>query len=307
MLRSNFSDLVLEDALPALERLVEDLFKEFEMAHKRLYNVGSMDRGIIQHTGVSGLPSLQSVSEGSEYPIEEQVQGYDKTYSAVKYGGIVQITEELMEDEKLGFAKRRAEQLSRAMREAMQISAASVLNDNASGPDGVSLFNTAHPLSHPSAGTSSNRASADADLSLTAIQEGVTIMRKQVDNAGKKIQIRPKKIVVPSDLEFLAHELLESTSKPQAVDDGSTTEQNMVNAVRSRYGMGVEIMDFLTDIDSWFLLADPSDHEIHWFDRKSMSVSSDSEFRSDVALLKASARWAVGYSDWRGTFGSFGA
>lgn len=309
MRREQYSDLVLEDALPVLEEVCTDTMEEFPMEHERIYNVRSMDRGIVNHSQVSGIPAVGSVAEGGEYPTDEFVQGYDTLFKAIKYGVIVPISEELLSDNANEEAFQRAEQLGRAMREAERISAASIFNNGFTdtGPDGVSLFNTAHPLPYQGAGTSSNRLSVDADLSLASLEDLVTTMRKTKDQAGKKVLVRPRYLIVPPELEFLAHELLESDSKPQASTASSITEVNAVNSMRSRYGLEPVVMDYLTDDDAFYLSADKGSHKIYWYWRMQPQVSSDMEFKSDVALMKIKARWALNYSDFRGLAGSAGA
>jgi phage major head subunit gpT-like protein len=307
--REQFKDLVLEDALPVLEEIVTDSMEEFPMEHERIFNVRTMTTGIAQHTQTTGIPAVGQLAEGEEYPMDQMVQGYDKTYKAVKYGVIVPITEELLEDNQHEDAIDRAEALARAMREAERISAASVFNNafSTTGPDGKSLCATDHPLPYPGAGTSSNRLATDADLSLASIEDMVTLMRGTKDGSGKKVLVRPRHLIVPPSLEFLAHELLQSDSKPQASTANNLTEVNAVNAVRARYGLEPIVMDYLTDDDAWFLAAGQGSHKLFWYWRKRPVTSSDMEFKSDVALIKIKARWDVGYSDFRGIAGTTGA
>lgn len=309
MRRENFSDLVLEDALPVLEEVITDTLEEFPMEHERIFNMRTMDRAIVQHTQVTGIPALGVVAEGTEYPMDQMYQGYDVTFKAHKYGVIVPITQELLEDNQHEEAFDRAMHLARAMREAERISAASIFNNafSVAGPDGVSLCNTAHPLAYPGAGTTSNRLAVDADLSLASLEDLVTVMRKTKDQAGKKVLIRPKYLIVPPELEFTAHELLQSEMKPQASTASSITEENSVNSMKSRYGLEPMVMDYLTDDDAWFIAGDKGSHKIYWYTRKAPSTSSDMEFKSDTALMKISARWALGYSDFRGIAGTQGA
>jgi len=309
MRREQFRDLVLEDALPALVEVANDTMEEFPMEHERIYNVRTMDRAIAQHTGVSGIPAAGQVAEGAEYPMDQFVQAYDKTYRAYKYGVIVPITQELLDDNQHEEAFERAEHLGRSIRESQRISASSVLNEafTTAGPDGVSLCSTVHPLAYPGAGTSSNRLAVDADLSLSSLEDLTTVMRKTKDQSGKKVLLRPRFLIVPPELEFLAHELLESESKPQASTASNLTEVNAVNAMRTRYGLEPVVMDYLTDDDAWFLSADKGSHKIFWYWRKQPVTSSDMEFKSDTALMKITARWSVGFSDFRGIAGTTGA
>jgi hypothetical protein len=309
LLRNNFSDLTLADALPALKKVTEDLFGQFPMAHESIFNMGSMDKGIVQHTGVSGIPAVGQVGEGAEYPIDQMVQGYDKTFTAVKFGVMLGISEELLEDSMVDVFKRRPEQLARAMDEAIRIQAAAIFNNafTTNGPDGSPLCSKTHALAYPGAGTSSNQLSTDADLSQSSLEDLITVMRGTKDNAGKKVLVRPTQLIVPPELEFLAHELLESTQKPQASTGSSITEENMINAVRSRYGLVPVVMDYLTDADAFFLASEKSNHNLWWYWRKRPEVTADEEFKSDIGLLKIKSRFAVGFSDWRGIAGTTGA
>lgn len=309
MRRESFSDLQLEDALPVLEEIITDSMEEFPMEHEKILNVRSMSQGIVQHTQVTGIPAVGQVLEGEEYPTDAQVQGYDKTYRAVKYGVIVPITEELLDDNQHDEAFERAQHLGRAMREAERISAATIFNNafSTTGPDGKVLCASDHPLPYPGAGTCSNLLGVAADLSLASIEDMVTLMRQTKDGAGKKVLIKPRFLVVPPEYEFLATELLDATSKPQASTAGSLTEVNMPNALRSRYGLEPVVIDYITDVDASFLVADKGSHKLFWFWRKQPETSSDMEFKSDVALMKIKARWAVGFSDFRGIVGTPGA
>ncbi len=312
MNRASFSDLTLEDALPVLEEIITDSMEEFPMEHEKIFNVRSMDRGIIQHTQITGIPAVGQVAEGSEYPLDSMVQGYDKTYRAYKYGVILPITEELLDDNQHDEVFERAEHLGRSMREAERIAAAGVFNNAftagaTAGPDGLALCHVAHTLPYPGAGTNGNRLGTDADLSLASLEDMITLMRKTKDGSGKKVLLRPKTLIVPPELEFLAHELLESESKPQASTASSLTEVNAVNSTRARYGLEPVVMDYLTDDDAWFLAAGKGSHKVFWFWRKQPVTSSDMEFKSDVALMKIKARWALGFSDYRGICGTTGA
>ena len=309
MRREQFTDLVLEQQLPVLEEVITDTMEEFPAEQEVLYNIRTMDRGIIQTTQTSGIKTLGVVEEGEEYPMDAPVQGFDKTYRASKYGVLLPITQELLDDNKMDEALDRAQAAGRSMREAQKIDGATLWNEafSAAGPDGQPLCATAHPLPYPGSGTSSNRLAVDADLSLSSLEDMITLMRKTLDQSGKKVVVRPEWLVVPPELEFLAHELLESTSKPQAANNGTITEVNAVNSVRSRYGLKTIVIDYLTDDDAYFLMSGKQGHKCYWFWRKQPETSSSMDFKSDTAIFKITARWANGFSDWRGVAGTPGA
>lgn len=307
--RSNFSDLVLEEALPALVKVCTDTMEEFPLEYEDVYQVSDMDRGIQQYTQTSGIPTAPEVGEGEEFPLDGPVQGFDKTMRAVKFGVAIAITQEMLDDNKYQDALDRSEALGRSVREGQKIHAARIFNNGFAdvGPDGLSLFNVAHPLAYPGAGTSSNRLAVDTDLSLTSIEDMTTLMRDTRDHSGKRVMIRPKYLLVPKELEFLAHELTQSEMKPQASTAGNVTEVNAVNSIRSRYGLMPKVFDYFTDTDAHFLAADKKDHYIKWLWRKRPEVKSWMEDRQEVAIMKISTRYISDYHDWRGVVGTPGA
>jgi phage major head subunit gpT-like protein len=305
LLRTNLTDLYLEDALPALHHIVDDEWQGFEPVWEKIFNVMTSDRSIEQTAQLSALAAAAEVQEGEEVPQQRIYQGYDKTYKHAKFGIIAPMSQESIDDGQFELMAKYSRKLARAFNETVMIKAAQIFNDgfSSAGPDGQVLFATAHPLLGPGAGTSSNRLGTDADLSMTSLKALLTIQRKVKDTAGNRLNIRSKKLIVPSDLEFTAHELVES----EMLVDSSNNNVNAVNSVKSRYGLEVVVLDHLTDEDAWFLAADKDEHELNFFWRKQPSVSSKVEFKSEVAMMKISGRFSVGYSDWRGVAGTSGA
>lgn len=307
--RVNFSDLTLEEALPVLKEVCTDTMEEFPLEYEGVWNIRDMDRGIVQYTQTSGIPAAPEVGEGEEFSLDAPVQGYDRTMKAIKVGVMIAITQEMLDDNKYQDAIDRAEALGRAVREAQKIHAARLFNNGFGdvGPDGVSLFNVAHPAPYPGAPSSSNTLATPADLSQTSLQDLITVMRSTTDMSGKKTLVRPKSLIVPAGLEFLAHELTQSEMKPQASTAVNQTEVNAVNAPRSRYGLQPLVFDYLTDDDAWFLAADKPDHKIFWHWRKQPAIKSWEEEKNEVQIMKISTRYISDYADWRGVAGTAGA
>jgi hypothetical protein len=305
LLRTNLPDLYLEDALPALHHIVDDEWQGFEPIWEQIFNVMSSDRSIEQTTQLSALSAAGEVQEGEEVPQQRIYQGFDKTYRHLKYGLIAPMSQESIDDGQFDLMAKYSRKLARAYNETVMIKTADIFNNGFSttGPDGQVLFSTAHPLLGLGAGTTSNRLAADADLSMTSLKALLTVMRKIKDTAGNKLNIRSKKLIVPSDLEFTAHELVES----EMLVESANTSVNAVNSVKSRYGLGVVVIDHLTDDDAWFLASDKDDHELNFFWRKQPSVSSKVEFKTEVAMMKITGRFSVGFSDFRGVAGTTGA
>lgn len=302
-LRTNFPDLVLDDALPALEMVIEEEYQAFKPVSELLFNIKDMKTGIAQSAQVSSLSTAASVSEGEPIPQQRIYQGFSKTYTALKYGILMGVSQEMLDDDPQDIMQRNPKRFARAFMSAQETSAAAIFNNGfaTTGPDGKVLFATDHPSLAPGGAPIDNLVTA-ADLSSATLKAHVTKLRSQQDTAGNKIQIRPKYLVVHPNDEFLAAELLHSA----LLVDSSNASVNAINSVKNLYNIEPVVYDYLTDGDATFLVADKLDHYLCWYWRKRPVLASDYEFKSEVALMKMSGRWAVGYSDFRGVTGCAG-
>lgn len=304
MLRSNLPDLYLEDALPFIESIIEEEHEGYDFVSEKIFNVRNMQFGIAQHSQVSALQAAAEVGEAQEIPQDKVRPGYSTTYKSKKYGLLLATSQESIDDEKYDSIGKNPAKMGRAMASAREITAAAIFNSGftSNGSDGVPLFSLSHPLIQPGAGTSANRLAVDADLSSTSLKDLVTVFKKQLDTAGNKLMIKPKKLLVPSELEYLAYELLKSSYDPQSGN-------NSVNSMgpEGLYKIEPICWEYLTDPDAFFLVSDTIEHDLYWFWSKKPEVKTEMEFKTDVAMTRMLSRWAVGYSDWRGVAGSPGA
>ena len=184
-----------------------------------------------------------------------------------------------------------------------QVKAASILNNafdsGTTYGDGVELCSTAHPL--VSGGTNSNEPSTAADLNETSLEAAVIQIGGWTDERGLKIAARAKKLIIPTNLQFVATRLLETEGRVGTAD-------NDLNAIRNNGSVpeGYSINHYLTDTDAWFLMTDVPNGLKH-FTRSPMSTSMDADFDTGNSRYKARERYSFGVSDPLGIFGSPGA
>jgi hypothetical protein len=193
-----------------------------------------------------------------------------------------------------------------------QVKAAFPLNNGFSNSfqsgDGVNLFTASgdgvtggdgHPLVN--GGKNSNRPVTGADLNETSLEDAVIQIGKWTDERGLKIAARPRKLIVPSDLQFVATRLLESEFRPSSAD-------NDINAIRNNGVIpeGYSVNHYLTDTNAFFLITDVPDGMKH-FVRSPMVSSMDGDFDTGNVRYKARERYSFGVSDPLGIFGSPGS
>ena len=214
------------------------------------------------------------------------------------------ITEEAIEDNLYdSLSARYTKALARAMAYTKQVKAAAVLNNGFSntyaGGDGVALFSTAHPL--VSGGTNSNTPSTQVDLNETSLEAAVIQIAAWTDERGLLIAAKPKKLIVPPALMFVADRLLETELRVG-------TNDNDINAIKNMGAVpeGYTVNHFLTDTNAWFLTTDVPNGMKH-FVRTPLQNSMDGDFDTGNVRYKARERYSFGWSDPLGMWGSSGS
>jgi len=182
-----------------------------------------------------------------------------------------------------------------------QVKAAAVLNNGFNptvvGGDGVSLFSTAHPL--VSGGTNANTPTTPADLNETSLENAVIQIAAWTDERGLLIAARPKKLIVPPALMFVATRLLETELRVG-------TNNNDINALKNNGSIpeGYTVNHFLTAPNAWFLITDVPNGLKH-FERTPLQNSMDGDFDTGNVRYKARERYSFGYSDPLGAYASY--
>jgi hypothetical protein len=189
--------------------------------------------------------------------------------------------------------------LKDSMAETKNIVGANILNNgfNSSytGGDGQPLFSTAHPTSQ---GTYSNTFSTGASLSQTSLQNAITQIKQFKNAAGLRINTKAMRLIVPVELEWTAAKILHSKFAPD-------TANNAINTVNGILPKGYASSVFLTNPAAWFLITDCS-NGLKMFQRQNLSIDSFTDIDADALKVRATERYAFGWSDARGAFGSQG-
>ncbi len=184
-----------------------------------------------------------------------------------------------------------------------QVKGANVLNNafssNHLGGDGKALCATDHPL--VSGGTNSNCPTIGADLNETSLEAAVIQIAGWTDERGLLIAAKPRKLIIPPSLMFVAKRLLDTEGRVGTAD-------NDLNALRSMSAIpgGHAVNHWLTDTHAWFLLTDVPNGLKH-FERVKMSTAMDGDFDTGNVRYKARERYSFGWSDPMGIYGSPGS
>ena len=294
----------LKELLPGLNALFGDEYAQYESEHTEIYVTESSERSFEEELKLSGFAAAPVKDEGSAIVFDTAQESFVARYTHETIGMGFSITEEAMEDNLyVSLSGRYTKALARAMAYTKQVKAAYPLNNGFSttfsSGDGVALFSTSHPLVN--GGTNSNRPSTGADLNETSLEDAVIQISKWTDERGLLIAARVRKLVIPTDLQFVATRLLESNYRVGTAD-------NDVNAIVTNGVIpeGYAINHYLTDTNAFFLTTDVPDGMKH-FERTAMETSMDGDFTTGNVRYKARERYSFGVSDPLGIFGSPGS
>jgi hypothetical protein len=295
---------LLKELLPGLNALFGLEYKRYGEEHKEIYETETSERSFEEETKLSGFSAAPVKNEGAAIAYDNAQEAYTARYNHETIAMGFSITEEAMEDNLYdSLSARYTKALARGMAYTKQVKAASILNNGFSAGviygDGQPLFSTAHPLI--SGGTNSNRPATNADLNETSLEAAVIQIAGWTDERGLLIAAKPRKLIVPPNLMFVATRLLETSLRVGTTD-------NDINALKNNGSIpeGYTVNHFLTDTNGWFLTTDVPNGLKH-FVRVPLATSMDQDFDTGNNRYKARERYSFGVSDPLGMFGSPGA
>ena len=302
---------LLKELLPGLNALFGLEYERYGEEHKEIFEIESSDRSFEEEQKLSGFGAAPVKAEGQAmlYDTAQEAWSTRYTHETIAYG--FSITEEAMEDNLYdSLSARYTKALARGMAYTKQVKAANILNNGFNGSylggDGVSLFGTNsagsvvnHPLVNGS--TVSNRPATAVDLNETSLEAAVIQIAAWTDERGLLIAAKPKKLIIPPALQFVATRLLETELRVGTAD-------NDINAIKNNGSIpeGYTLNHWLTDSNAWFLTTDVPNGLKH-FVRTPLQTSMDGDFDTGNARYRARERYSFGWSDPLGIYGSPGS
>jgi hypothetical protein len=125
-------------------------------------------------------------------------------------------------------------------------------------------------------------------------------IRNAVDNNGKRIRLTPKKLVVGPSNTFQAEVLLNSALR-------AGTANNDINPVKSMGLLdgGQANLSRITSTTAWWVQTDAPEG-LKLAKRRGLEKSMEGDFETDSMRYKATERYAFGFTDPRGIYGTAG-
>ena len=302
---------LLKELLPGLNALFGMEYARYGEEHKEIYETEKSERSFEEETKLSGFGAAPVKNEGQAIAYDNAQEAFTARYSHETIALGFSITEEAVEDNLYdSLSARYTKSLARAMAYTKQVKGAATLNNGFNGAylggDGVSLFGVnsssvrvGHPLIN--GGVNYNSPSVAVDLNETSMENAVIQIAAWTDERGLLIAARPRKLIIPPALQFVATRLLETSLRVG-------TNDNDINALKNNGSIpeGYAINHYLTDVNAWFLTTDVPNGLKH-FERSPLTNSMDGDFDTGNVRYKARERYSFGWSDPLGMWGSSGS
>lgn len=192
---------------------------------------------------LSEAGNLELVPEGGQFKQDSFGEASARTKVAT-YGKLFSLTRQAIINDDLGMFSKIATKYGSAAKRLVNKMVYAQLTGNVKMQDNVALFDSKH----------GNVAGTGEALSVKAIAKAITAMRRQKGIQGEAtLNVTPKYLVVPPELEMTAYQIVNSTAAVDGVNSG------VVNPYKGRF---IVVADAeLTDPDAWYLVADATQHD----------------------------------------------
>ena len=288
---------------PILNEVFDGVYDQRDDEYKAVFDERTgTPRAFHEEPVLFGFGAAPELPDGQPITYDQGGTLFIKRYVYKVFGLAFALTKVLVEDgDHIRIGKIFSEHLAQAMAETKETRPANVLNrafnGSYTGGDGKPLCDAAHPIRD---GSFSNLLTTPAVLSQSSLEQMLIQVRNAVDNSGKKIRLKPRKLVVQPAQQFQAEVLLKSVLR-------AGTANNDLNPVRSMglLSEGAAVVSRMTSTTAWFVLTDAK-RGLQVMMRRKLEKSMEGDFETDSVRYKSTERWIEGWTEPRIAYGTPG-
>jgi hypothetical protein len=272
------------------------------------YGIDSSSSSVEYSQGIGALdlvPEYNSATaEGQPAAIEYDSFNplFETTFTHKEYAKGVAIERKLMDDNRTGQIKRKAQSLGYAFGTTVANHMSSILNnafsDDHLGADGEPLCETDHPDNSIDASDYSNKGTTA--LSYDAVVSTLIAGQDLDDDRSNPMPVIYDTLYVPTALQGTAFEIAKALSKPDTADGAANALQYIAGAP-----LNVVVDPYLSDANNWFMISKPlANMHLLWFWRVRPEIALDptSDYNL-VAKYRGYMRYSFGFDDARWIYG----
>lgn len=311
---SGVADSMFGKSQEPIKALIEqnvEAFQEFSALDK-IFNMDTTKNYAEKYTSETSLGDFEDVGENGAYPRTGFQEGFSKVIEPTTWKSSFEVTQEMVEDAKIGKIRSRANAFSLSYNRTREKFGAALLGGatgsavkfgkgseySTTSADGVPLFSAGHgSATDKKAAKQSNLFSGAFSMdTLCRVQEA---MQKFTDDDGNLLNVAPGTIIIPNN-GLLKKEVF------AAVGSDLDPESNN-NAVNFQAGLwNVIVWNYLPGAiggKPYFMLLDAEYRDAYeclpWLDRVKLTVRSDIDPNTDANVWKGRARFGAGFNNWR--------
>jgi len=305
-MRANVPDLYT----PVFNEMIleSDAYGEETTVMPKIFDVKTMKNGEGDKYETSSLSSLGRwtvTNESANVNFEDPIQGYNSSFTPLKYTNAFQVSFEALDDDRYAVLKKEDEvkAMGRGARDASEAMAAGHFNNAftagaTAGADGVALCSNSHPKNPEETGTLYDNYTTDA-LSHDAIETMFALIDANMkDSKGIIVEVPSNPLLVTGSLLHpLAKRLVSDMAKerPETVNRDINVWAGELQPVKWRH---------ITSSTAWFIVFRNMGLKFIW--REKPHFRSWINEGTEQYCFKGRMRAVSGWSDWRGVWGSDG-
>ena len=309
---SGVADSVFGKSQAPIKAMIEsgvEAFQQFSAVSK-VFSMDTTKNYAEKYTSETSLGDFADVGENGAYPKISMREGYSKIIEPTTWKSSFEITQEMVEDAKIGKVRSRANIFTTSYNRTREKFAASLIagglgttvkfggkSYSTASADGVSLFSTSHPSITKKGLLQSNRfKGAFSSEMLDTVQEK---MQMFCDDDGNLLNVAPDTIVIPNvgSLKRAVLAAVGSDLDPESANNALNFQAGLWNVIIWPYlPASIGGKPYFLVLDSQF----KDNYEcLPWLDRVPLSVRSDIDPNTDANVLKGRARFGAGFNNWR--------
>lgn len=327
---SGLNDSIFGKSYAPIKAIVEQGVEAFENKAQvnEIFKVDPTSDFAAKYTSETSLGNFEQTGEGGAYPRTSMQEGYSKIIEPGTFKSSFEVTQEMIEDAKMGKIKSKAGQFTLSYGRTKEMLGAAMLmgasgtsatfgNGNqplttydTTAADGVALFSTAHPSKTGNGSNQSNFFSTNAAFSYDALCYAEEKMQKFKDDDGNLLSLMPDTIVIPAKarLKKVVFDAIGSDGVPGTANNSFNYQVDRWNVIMWPYLDQYIPSGITAGADPWFLMDSQFNEQFFgavWSDRVPLTVKSTVTDENDNNVWRGRARFMPGFNNWRFILGCF--
>lgn len=288
---------------PGLRKVYFEELKDWPEEYSQIANVLSSERQYEEDLVLGGLGAFMRKGEGEPIQYDTGKQGSKVRYTHISFGLGFRVTREAKDDDLYNvIGTRMAKQLARSARQTVELEFGALMDDTfAASPtykgwDAKCLCSASH--SSVFGATMTNRPATDVDLGMSSLRAAMENLENTLDERGFPVMKRGALLIVGPSFQWVAKELTQSPNRPYTTD-------NEINVIKD-LGLKYMVYHYGSDDDAWWLVAPKAEQDVKFFWRTRPELKNSDDFDTGDAKFGGYMRFSLGFSEWRGWYGSSG-